>query len=68
MHLHGQEKTYDVILYANKKFTGGVGDEDESQPENDDSWREFCLAPPETASELVCMTKLNGEAAHFSGR
>ncbi|XP_037784031.1 uncharacterized protein LOC119580142 [Penaeus monodon] len=68
IHLHGQEKKYDVILYANKKFTGGVGDEDESQPENDDSWREYCLAPPETATDLICMTKLNGEAAHFSGR
>lgn len=68
IHLHGQEKKFDVILYANKKFTGGVGDEDESQPENDDSWREYCLAPPETATDLICMTKLNGEAAHFSGR
>ncbi|XP_047470714.1 uncharacterized protein LOC125026359 [Penaeus chinensis] len=68
IHLHGHEKKYEVILYANKKFTGGVGDEDESQPENDDSWREYCLAPPETATDLICMTKLNGEAAHFSGR
>nr|XP_045625849.1 uncharacterized protein LOC123775069 isoform X2 [Procambarus clarkii] len=58
----------DVVIYANKKFTGGVGDEDEHQPENNDLWKQYCLEDPSTSSKVVCMNKVNGEAAHFSGR
>ncbi|XP_068207249.1 uncharacterized protein [Palaemon carinicauda] len=69
MELQGKESTcHDVVIYANKKFTGGVGDEDENQPHNDDVWREYCLEPPENAVKIICMEKLNGDAVHFSGR
>ncbi|KAG0728183.1 hypothetical protein GWK47_033030 [Chionoecetes opilio] len=57
-----------VVIYGLKKFTGGVGDEDEEQPENNDKWSEYFLASPSTAVSVVCLEKVNGEAAHFSGR
>ncbi|CAL4108594.1 unnamed protein product [Meganyctiphanes norvegica] len=62
------EKNLDVVLYANRKFSGGIGDEDESQPESDEIWRTHCLDNPDEADKVVAMEKLNGEAAHFSGR
>lgn len=68
MKLNGSVSWFDVVLYANKKFTGGVGDEDDRQPESSDLWKEYFLQDPDTADQVICMTKLNGEAAHFSGR
>ncbi|XP_071537269.1 uncharacterized protein [Panulirus ornatus] len=68
MNLDGSVSWFDVVLYANKKFTGGVGDEDDSQPANNDLWKDFFLQDPDTADQVVCMTKINGKAAHFSGR
>ncbi|CAL4106989.1 unnamed protein product, partial [Meganyctiphanes norvegica] len=62
------EESLDVVLYANRKFTGGVGDEDETQPESNDIWRKYCLDNPDEADKVVAMEKMNGEAAHFSGR
>ncbi|CAL4106987.1 unnamed protein product [Meganyctiphanes norvegica] len=62
------EETLDVALYATKKFTGGIGDEDESQPETDEIWRSYCLENPDEAEKVVVMEKLNGEAAHLGGR
>ncbi|CAL4058686.1 unnamed protein product [Meganyctiphanes norvegica] len=62
------EDILDTVLYANKKFTGGVGDEDETQPENAQVWRSYCLADPDSADKVVAMEKINGEAAHFSVR
>jgi len=61
-------ETLDVVLYANRKFTGAVGDEDETQPENNEIWRSYCIDNPDEAEKIVAMDKLNGEAAHFSGR
>ncbi|XP_042215272.1 uncharacterized protein LOC121861515 isoform X2 [Homarus americanus] len=68
MQLNGRVSQFDVVIHGNKKFSGGIGDEDECQPENNDKWREYCLGNPDTAIKVVCMKKLNGEAAHFSGR
>ncbi|CAL4123306.1 unnamed protein product [Meganyctiphanes norvegica] len=58
----------DAVLYANKKFTGDIGDDDESQPESNDIWRSYFLDNPDEAEKVVAMEKMNGEAAHFSGR
>ncbi|XP_018014202.1 uncharacterized protein LOC108671217 [Hyalella azteca] len=58
----------DPIIYANRKFTGGIGDEDEEQPNSNEEWKQYFLAVPETASLVVAIEKVNGEAAHFSGR
>ncbi|XP_069162579.1 uncharacterized protein [Procambarus clarkii] len=60
---------FDLVIFANKKFTGGIGDEDDKQPETNDLWKQYCLEDPSTTtSKVVCMTKVNGESAHFSGR
>nr|XP_045585646.1 uncharacterized protein LOC123747476 [Procambarus clarkii]XP_045588150.1 uncharacterized protein LOC123750074 [Procambarus clarkii] len=60
---------FDLVIFANKKFTGGIGDEDDKQPETNDLWKQYCLEDlSTTTSKVVCMTKVNGESAHFSGR
>ena len=61
-------KYFDLVIYANKKFSGGVGDEDEYQPDDNEDWKKFCLQDLNTASKVVAISKVNGEAAHISGR
>ena len=56
-----------VVVYGNKKFTGGIGDEDDYQPEDNNVWRYF-IRDPDTTKKIVCMEKVNGEAAHVAGR
>lgn len=63
-----EEHSQDIVIYANRKFTGNIGDEDDMQPENNDQWQKYFLKDQEEAQQVVCMEKLNGEAAHFSGR
>ncbi|KAF2349265.1 hypothetical protein FHG87_019980 [Trinorchestia longiramus] len=58
----------DPVIYANRKFTGGIGDEDEEQPNSPDEWKQSFLEAPETASLVVAVEKVNGEAAHIGGR
>jgi len=60
--------TLDMVVFALKKFTGGMGDEDEDQPENDLVWQRYFLKPIEEVKKVVCMIKENGEAAHLSVR
>ena len=62
------EEVLDVVLYANKKFSGRIGDEDEVQPQNNEIWQKYCLMNIDNADTVVVMDKLNGEAAHLSGR
>ncbi|CAL4226355.1 unnamed protein product, partial [Meganyctiphanes norvegica] len=109
---------FELVIYGNKKFTGGLGDDQEEptrpsslqvEAGNDTNkikqedkspqdgkfspdirrvkqdferknsyplrvsmkqelWRDYCLQDPENAEKIVCTNKLNGEAAHFSGR
>jgi len=59
---------HDMVVFALKKFTGGMGDEDEDQPENDLVWQRYFLKPLEEVTKVVCMIKENGEAAHVSVR
>ena len=49
-------------------FTGGLGDEDEDQPESNKTWLNYFIQPIDTASEIICTEKANGEAAHLSAR
>lgn len=85
---HAGNNMFELVIYGNRKFTGGLGDEDEetpakTNPQDEDSngvhtkeiepvrrdlWRDYCLQDPDTAEKIICMDKLNGEAAHFSGR
>jgi len=62
------EQTMDMVTFALRKFTGGMGDEDETQPENAHVWQRYFIKPMEEVKEIVVMNKENGEAAHFSAR
>jgi len=58
----------DMVTFALKKFTGGMGDEDEDQPEDEQVWQRYFLSPMEEVEKVVCVIKENGEAAHLSVR
>jgi len=58
----------DCIIFALRKFTGGMGDEDEDQPESNLVWLNYFLKPIENATQIICTEKANGEAAHLSAR
>lgn len=58
----------DMLVFALKKFTGGMGDEDEDQPESNHVWKDYFLGPLSSVSKVVCTIKENGEAAHMSVR
>ena len=59
---------FDMAVFALKKFTGGMGDEDEEQPEDEQVWQQYFLRPLTEVRRVVCMLKENGEAAHVSVR
>lgn len=58
----------DCMIFALRKFTGGMGDEDEDQPENNKVWTDYFLKPLESSSKVICTRKANGEAAHLGIR
>ncbi|KAK8407039.1 hypothetical protein O3P69_007530 [Scylla paramamosain] len=64
----GEETIQDVLIYANRKFTGDIGDEDDIQQPESNEWKKYFLKDQEKAKQVVCMKKINGEAAHFSAR
>ena len=46
LHCEASQQTrHDMVVFALKKFTGGMGDEDEEQPEDDLVWQRYFLAP-----------------------
>ncbi|KAL6068000.1 RNA-directed RNA polymerase [Balamuthia mandrillaris] len=50
-----------------KKFTGGMGDDDDCPDGGDEEvWRKFFTKPPEQAKKVVSTWKANGAAAHLS--
>merc|ERR1719495_1209799 len=64
----GGKVHHDGVVFALRKFTGGMGDEDEDQPENNLVWKQYFLRPYEEVERVVCTGKANGEAAHLSVR
>jgi hypothetical protein len=58
---------FDLIVYALRKFTGGLGDEDEIDRNNQD-WKKYFLKDLKQTKRIVAMQKANGEAAHMSCR
>lgn len=71
MYLNDMEQnevTHDAIIFALRKFTGGMGDEDETQPDSEQTWQTYFLKPLSTCHEVVCTEKANGEAAHLAVR
>ena len=67
-NLEDGKVSYDCMIFALRKFTGGMGDEDEDQPENNKVWTDYFLKPLESTSNLICTRKANGEAAHLAIR
>ena len=37
--------TLEFVVFALRKFTGGMGDEDENQPEDETVWKRYFLKP-----------------------
>jgi hypothetical protein len=56
-----------LIVFALRKFTGGLGDEDDMDREQND-WCNYFLRPLNESSLVVSLQKANGEAAHLSCR
>ena len=61
-----QPKRTLILVSAMKKFFGGMGDEDDTDMDNDKDWRRTFLQPVEEATAVVETSKENGEAAHLS--
>jgi len=62
---HG-ESTVICVVHALKKFTGGLGDDDDRPSGSDFLWQRYFTQPFDTAEAVVCTVKQNGEAAHLS--
>ncbi|CAL8101714.1 unnamed protein product [Orchesella dallaii] len=58
---------YLFLVFALKKFSGGMGDEDDA-PCSQSSWEPYFLKPLSAARKIVSTEKANGEAAHISSR
>jgi len=58
---------YDLVVYGLKKFTGGLGDEDEIDREEKD-WEKYFLKSFDQTQLVIGMQKANGESAHMSCR
>ncbi|PVD21072.1 hypothetical protein C0Q70_19238 [Pomacea canaliculata] len=55
-----------LILFGLKKFTGGLGDDDDRDKGDNYTWQKYFTKPLEMATHVVATRKANGEAAHLS--
>ena len=62
-----KNKTYDLVVYALRKFTGGLGDEDELD-RNAKDWRKYFVRDLKETKYVASLRKANGEAAHLACR
>ena len=56
------------VIRGLKKFSGGYWDDDDIQHTDHSGWSRYFLSPPMTATSVVVMEKVNGEAAHVGAR
>lgn len=63
----GKSKSYDLVVYALRKFTGGMGDEDEIDRASND-WEKYFVKDSKHSRYVACLQKANGEAAHLACR
>ena len=56
------------VVRGLKKFSGAYWDDDDIQHANHSGWSRYFLSDPSTATNVVVMEKVNGEAAHVSVR
>lgn len=59
------QKKYDLIIYALRKFTGGLGDEDDVDRKSSE-WKKYFLSDIKSVKHVTSLHKANGEAAHMS--
>lgn len=64
--INGQ-KQYELILFALRKFSGGLGDEDDIDC-NKNNWSKYFLKDIDQTKYVISLQKANGEAAHMSCR
>ncbi|KAL8589951.1 hypothetical protein ACOMHN_024038 [Nucella lapillus] len=62
----GEHQGSSLALYGLKKFTGGLGDDDDRDRGDNHTWHRYFTKPMESASRIVATAKANGEAAHLS--
>lgn len=62
----GSEQGTRCILHALKKFTGGLGDDDDKDKGDNHTWKRYFTKPLESAHKVIVTRKANGEAAHLS--
>lgn len=55
------------MIFALRKFTGGLGDEDDVD-RNKNDWTKYFLNDIQNSKFIVSTQKANGEAAHLSCR
>ncbi len=60
-------KKFDLVVYALRKFTGGLGDEDETD-RNAQDWRKYFVKDVKESKFVASLQKANGEAAHLACR
>ncbi|XP_059169816.1 uncharacterized protein LOC131951425, partial [Physella acuta] len=58
----GPNKGSRCILYALKKFTGGLGDDDDRDKGDNVTWKKYFIKPLDAAKRVVATRKANGEA------
>ena len=63
---HGGNSKFICVIHALKKFTGGLGDDDDRTSGSDSVWQRYFMQPFDAAKSIVCTKKQNGEAAHLS--
>jgi len=66
LYRHGNDSTVMCVIRGMKKFTGGLGDDDDRTSGSDFIWQRYFIQPFDTAKAVVCTKKQNGEAAHLS--
>lgn len=62
----GPEAGTQCVLQAMKKFTGGLGDDDDREMGDNLVWKKYFTKPIEEADKVIATKKANGEAAHLS--
>lgn len=58
----------DCVIFALKKFTGGLGDDDDRDIDDGFKFQKYFVRPIGDANRVICTRKMNGEAAHFAVR
>ena len=62
----GSKPVYDNVIFALRKFTGGMGDEDEDQPDSNKTWMNYFLKPLESSHRDVGVLAILSKEHSFS--